>query len=143
MNKISKKLLPVYAYGVTDESFAVNIIRFRQGGWDLRRALIVNHISNIAWVASTVAGGYGGTLVPERAFGIDYALDAMFICLLVFQLRGKKYVITATLSGIFAVVLALTLPGNLYIVIASIVAATLVVIARKVYGTEKNKVRVK
>lgn len=127
MGQISKKLLSLFAYGVTDESFAVNLFRFRQGGWDVKRALMVNHIANLTWVASTLMGGYGGKLIPERALGIDYALNAMFICLLVFQLRGKKYVITAALSGGLAVMLALVLPGNSYIVLASILAATLVV----------------
>lgn len=127
MGQTSKKRLSLFAYGVTDESFAVNLFRFRQGGWDVKRALMVNHIANLAWVASTLLGGYGGELIPERALGIDYALNAMFICLLVFQLRGKKYVITAVLSGGLAVMLALVLPGNSYIVLASIMAATLVV----------------
>ncbi|MDF1591170.1 MAG: AzlC family ABC transporter permease [Desulfobacterales bacterium] len=127
MGQTSKKRLSLFAYGVTDESFAVNLFRFRQGGWDVKRALTVNHIANIAWVASTLMGGYGGELIPERALGIDYALNSMFICLLVFQLRGKKYVITAVLSGGIAVLLALVLPGNSYVVLASIIAATLAV----------------
>jgi 4-azaleucine resistance transporter AzlC len=127
MGQTSKKLLSLFAYGVTDESFAINLFRFRQGGWDVKRALMVNHIANLAWVASTLLGGYGGKLIPERVLGIDYALNSMFICLLVFQLRGKKYVITAVLSGGLAVMLALVFPGNSYIVLASILAATLVV----------------
>jgi len=127
VGRTSKKRLSLFAYGVTDESFAVNLFRFRQGGWDLKRALFVNHFANLAWVASTVLGGYGGKLIPEHAFGIDYALNAMFICLLVFQLRGRKYVVTALLSGGLAVVLALVVAGNSYIALASILAATLVV----------------
>jgi len=127
MGHTSKKLLSLFAYGVTDESFAVNLFRFRQGGWDVKRALCVNHIANLAWVTSTLLGGYGGKLIPEGAFGIDYALNSMFICLLVFQLRGKKYVVTALLSGGLAVLLALVVAGNSYIVLASILAATLVV----------------
>ncbi|MEW6672113.1 MAG: AzlC family ABC transporter permease [Thermodesulfobacteriota bacterium] len=131
LGKTSKKLLSLYAYGVTDESFAVNLFRFRQGGWDVKRALIVNHVANLAWVTSTILGGYGGNLIPERAFGIDYALNAMFICLLVFQWRGKKYVVTSAVSGVLAVFLALLIPGNSYIVLASILAATLVVLTGK------------
>jgi len=128
LGQSSRKLLSLFAYGVTDESFAVNLTRFHQGGWDAKRGLVVNHTSNLAWVASTILGGYAGNLIPERAFGIDYALNAMFICLLVFQLRGKKYVIVSLLSGILAVALALMIPGNSYIVLASIVAATVVVL---------------
>ena len=117
--------LSLYAYGVTDESFAVNYARFKQGDWDLSRGLIVNHSANMTWIVSTIIGGYSGQFIPEHAFGIDYALVAMFICLLVFQLRGRKYIVTAVIAGVSAVIFSLIIPGNAYIILASIVAATL------------------
>jgi predicted branched-subunit amino acid permease len=76
------------------------------------------HVSaNLTWFISTVAGGIGGLFIPEGALGIDYALIAMFICLLIYQIRKLIYLLTA-------VVLTLMILGNTYIVIASIVAAT-------------------
>ena len=121
----TKKKLSLYAYGVTDESFAINLVRLKQGNWDINRSLVVNHVANFAWIISTVIGGYGGEFIPEKAFGIDYALIAMFICLLVFQVKGLKYFIIALISGIIAVLLSLYIPGNLYIVLASVIAATI------------------
>ncbi|GAI17603.1 unnamed protein product, partial [marine sediment metagenome] len=91
----------------------------------------VNHASNISWIASTVAGGYSGQFIPAKAFGIDYALISMFICLLIFQLRGRKYIITAIIAGASAVILSVTVPGNSYIILASILAATLGLVLRK------------
>jgi 4-azaleucine resistance transporter AzlC len=126
-------LLALYAYGVTDESFAVNLPRFNAGTWSLPRALVVNHAANLTWFISTVAGGIGGRFIPEGALGIDYALIAMFICLLIYQIRKWIHLLTAALAGIIAVGLALMMPGNTYIVIASIAAATVgVIIQRKV-----------
>jgi 4-azaleucine resistance transporter AzlC len=126
-------LLALYAYGVTDESFAVNLPRFNAGTWSLPRALVVNHAANLTWFISTVAGGIGGRFIPEGALGIDYALIAMFICLLIYQIRKWIHLLTAVLAGLIAVGLALMLPGNTYIVIASIAAATVgVIIQRKV-----------
>lgn len=117
--------LSLYAYGVTDESFALNMARFREGDWDWGRALALNQTANLAWVASTVAGGWGGQFIPAGAFGIDYALPAMFICLLVYQIRGRLHLLVALLSGGLAVAFALLLPGNAYIVLAAACAATL------------------
>lgn len=122
--------LSLYAYGVTDESFAVNYARFRQGDWNLNRALVVNHTANMTWIVSTIVGGFSGQFIPERAFGIDYALIAMFICLLVFQLRGPKYILTAVIAGVSAVVFSLIIPGNAYIILASVVGATLGVLSK-------------
>lgn len=139
LKKLSRRKLTLFAYGVTDESFAVNYVRFKQGGWDPDSALVVNHLPNITWIGATVLGGYGGQFIPEGAFGIDYALIAMFICLLVFQLKAWKYVLTAILSGALAVILALVIPGNWYIVLASVIAATLGVILTGKKGEKKPR----
>jgi 4-azaleucine resistance transporter AzlC len=123
--------LALYAYGVTDESFAVNLPRFNDRQWSLGRALVVNHAANLTWLASTVAGGIGGRFIPEGALGIDYALIAMFICLLVYQVRKWIHLLTALIAGLTAVGLSLMIPGNAYIVLASVGAATLGVVIKR------------
>jgi 4-azaleucine resistance transporter AzlC len=123
--------LTFFSYGVTDESFAVNLTRFRESDWDINSALVTNYTANITWLITSVLGGFSGQFVPAHAFGIDYALVAMFICLLVFQLRGSIYVITAIIAGIFAVFLSMLIPGNSYIVIASMAAAAIGVVLKK------------
>jgi len=123
--------LSLFAYGVTDESFALNSAKFRENRWDWRRALVLNHTANLAWIVCTVAGGFGGEFIPAGALGIDYALIAMFICLLIFQIREMLYVVVATIAGLLAVVLSLLIPGNSYIVIASVIAAALGVVFKR------------
>jgi len=139
LRAVHRGLLALYAYGVTDESFAVNLSRFNARTWSLPRALVVNHAANLTWFVSTVAGGIGGRFIPEGAFGIDYALIAMFICLLIYQIRKRIHLLTALIAGLTAVVLALMMPGSSYIVIASNAAATVgVTIQRKVLGSNPN-----
>lgn len=123
--------LTFFSYGVTDESFAVNLTKFKGSDWDLNSALVTNYTATITWLTTTVLGGISGQFIPAHAFGIDYALVAMFICLLVFQIRGFLYVITAAMAGIFAVGLSLLISGNSYIVIASMAAAAMGVVLKK------------
>lgn len=121
--------LTLFAYGITDESFAVNLARLREGSpdrpWDLNRSIALNQTANLVWIASTAAGGYCGQFIPEKAFGIEYALTAMFICLLIFQLRARIHIVTALITALIAPVLSLFLPGNGYIVPASVLGATI------------------
>ena len=131
LRAVNRGWAALFAYGVTDESFAVNLTRFRNGNWDWRQAMVLNHTANAAWIGSSILGGYSGQFIPAGAFGIDYALIAMFLCLLVFQLRGKLYTVTAIIAGVLAVILALLVPGNVYIVLASILAATFGVFFRR------------
>lgn len=124
LQRVSKRFLFLYAYGVTDESFAINMVKFREGSWHPYQALTVNHAANFTWIISTIIGGYGGQFIAKGSFGIDYALSAMFLCLLVFQLRGRIYVLAAIISGSFAIIVSLLLPGNSFVVIASLLGAT-------------------
>jgi len=126
-----RKKISLFAYGVTDESFAVNSMRFAGGNWDIDRGLALNQTANLAWLGATVAGGIGGRYIPAQAFGIDYALYAMFICLLVFQLKGRIHVLTAVVAGALAVGLSLLLPGNAHIIVASAVAAAVGAVLRR------------
>lgn len=128
--------LSLYAYAVTDESFAINMGRFREGGWDRCRALTVNHATNACWIASTILGGYVGNFVPSGAFGIDYALTAMFLCLLVYQLRERLHVIAAVVAGVLSVALHGLLPKNANVMAATVAAATvgLILMRRKKGG---------
>ena len=50
---ISRRFLALFAYGVTDESFAVNMARFNQGGWNRFSALVLNQAANAVWFASS------------------------------------------------------------------------------------------
>ena len=134
--------LSVFAYGVTDESFAINYTRFLSGDWDLNRALVLNHTANACWFVSTITGGFFGHLIPAHSFGIDYALLAMFICLLVFQLTSRLVILTAIIAGLIAVGLALMIPGNSYIVMASVIAASMGIGIRRIapmWGSGKGK----
>ena len=137
-DKKNRKWLWVLAYGVTDESFAVNLAKFRKGDWDMFRTITVNQTANFVWFVSTVSGGFGGQFIPRGAFGIDYALVAMFICLLLFQIHGPIYIVTAVAAGLSAVGFALLLPGNSYIILASILSATLGLFIKKRINTKST-----
>jgi 4-azaleucine resistance transporter AzlC len=121
---VSRRFLAIFAYGVTDESFAVNTDRFKHGSWNRYSALVLNQAANATWFFSTVAGAYAGQFIPAGSFGIDYALTGMFICLLVFQLRGTVFAATSLIAAACSVFCYIWLPGNAYVIVASCLAAT-------------------
>ncbi len=125
LHGVKRSFLALFAYGITDESFAVNMARFRKGDWNRWQALIVNQLANAVWFIATVAGVLVGQLVPAGAFGIDYALTGMFICLLVFQFHGRIYIVTALIAAVIAVIWKILIPGDSYIVGAAVSAATI------------------
>lgn len=116
--------LSLYSYGITDESFAVNLTRFRTGNWDVDRAIIANQVANAVWIISTVAGSIVGQVVPVDGYGIEYALPAMFIALLVLQMEGMLHVMVALLAAVIAIGWKLAIPGDSYMIAATLLATT-------------------
>ena len=121
---VDRRFLALFAYGITDESFAVNMSRFRQGEWNRLSAITVNQLPNLTWIGSTIAGTLLGQFIPRGGLGIDYALTAMFLCLLVFQLHDRLHVIVGLFAAMVATLWFLLIPGDSYIVGASMTAAT-------------------
>jgi 4-azaleucine resistance transporter AzlC len=130
---VNRTFLTLYSYGVTDESFAVNLTRFRAGGWGCWQALVVNQLANAVWIMATICGALVGQFVPQGALGVDYALTGMFICLLVFQLQGRLYIVTGLLAAALSVTWSLLIPGDSYIVGASMSAATIGYMVKRHY----------
>ncbi len=125
LSGVRRLFLSFFAYGITDESFAVNMTRFREGNWGRWQAITVNQLANLAWITSTTCGALLGQFIPVGAFGTDYALTAMFLALLIFQLHDIIYIFTGLASLCIAVLWYLFIPGDSYIIGASVSAATI------------------
>lgn len=131
----SRKFLLLFGYGITDESFAVNMVHFR-GDWDPWRALALNQIANATWIVATIIGACAGSLIPAGAFGIDFALPAMFIALLVTQLQSRIHILTAMIALTVSTLWSLLFSGGSYALAAAISAATCGFLLQR-YGKRK------
>lgn len=117
--------LAVFAGELTDETFGLHSVHFARERANKSRAITVNLASQFAWVVGSVLGLYGGQLIGDiRHLALDYALPAMFIALLVMQLRSRIDVLVAALSGALAVGLALSGINQWYVILATIISAT-------------------
>ncbi len=121
---VNRCFLAFFAYGITDESFALNMVRFNKENWSRWSALTANQFPNLIWICATTSGILLGQFIPQGAFGIDYALNAMFLSLLMYQLKSWITVLTSLIAMLVAVLWYLCIPGDSYIVAAAITAAT-------------------
>lgn len=119
----SKLALTFFSHTITDESFVINTDQFLKKTWNLRRALIVNYTAYLSWFFSTILGALSGRFIPENALGMDYALTAMFLGLLVFQIKSQIHLVTGIIAGTIACIVSINLSGNSYIIIGSVTAA--------------------
>ncbi len=117
--------LAAFAFELTDETFALHSTRFAQGDTDPPDTFVINIIAQSAWVAGTVVGVMAGNVIRDvRPFGLDYALAAMFIALLVFQVKAKKYLWIALFSGALSTGLLILGFTQWNVILATVIAAT-------------------
>ncbi len=127
LTRYSKRWLAYFGAQLTDETFALHSTRLRQG--DPAHAgtplLVINQAAHLTWAASSAAGYLAGTSLGDpRRLGLDFALPAMFIGLLVMQVRRRLDVVVAVIAGALSLGLPFLLPGRWNVLLAAVSAAT-------------------
>jgi 4-azaleucine resistance transporter AzlC len=122
----SKPELAAFAYELTDESFAVHTMSFKQGNPAKPEIFAVNSIAHTAWVLGSWLGcKMGGLISDVKPYGLDYALAAMFIALLVMQLTTRIQVAVAVLSGLLSLAFLLAGLDQWHVILATVIGATI------------------
>jgi len=126
LGKLNRLQQAIFSYEITDESFAVHSTHFRKNGVPPANQLFaLNHSAHLAWITGTALGAWLGGLFrfDTNAYGIDYALPAMFIALLVMQLEKRRHILIAILAAALGLVFFLLGLNQLYIILATVIAA--------------------
>ncbi|MCR3921108.1 MAG: AzlC family ABC transporter permease [Firmicutes bacterium] len=125
--------LPLLAFWLTDESYAMACGEFREHERNHFFMLGLFGTAYAGWVMGGMLGGIFGGLFnsAQAALTMEYALYAMFIFLLVIQVTERKLVFAAGVSGILSLFFYLVIPGSWYIMLATICTATMGVMVEK------------
>jgi len=121
-----KRHLAWFSFQLTDETFALHSSAAGRLGDCRIEALSLNMTAQASWVAGTALGIIASGLIGDiEPLGLDYALAAMFIALLVGQCENKVRVVTAILSGLIATLLNLAGWQQFHIIVATALGASL------------------
>ncbi len=122
----NKQELALFSFQLTDETFALQSTRFARGELDKGTTFCVNMIAHFSWVMGTLLGIVASSLIPDvKPVGLDYALPAMFMALLVLQIRERMHVVVALAAGLLSVGLALGGLERVHVIVATLCAASL------------------
>ncbi len=122
--KLSRPLQYILAFGMVDESYALTINRIEKKGYSLSYHLGVCSFLYVIWNLSTFLGAFFYRIIPNPLeWGIDFALPATFMVLLIPRLVDRTALIVCLVSASCAVWGALFLPGKWYIILAAVAAA--------------------
>lgn len=124
------------SYELTDESFAVISATLQGRPANPEWVAGLQITSQLSWIVTSVIGALTGGLIGNNpAFGLDFALPAMFIGLLLLQMGNnggerRKPIIVAVVAASVSILVASLIPGRWNVITATVVAATLGVILR-------------
>lgn len=116
-----------FSLEMTDESYAVHESQYRRRpGRPKPEVFTLNVLVHCSWVIGTVAGVVvGARLGDPSSLGLDFALAAMFIAILVIDaVKTRHDVVVATIAGLTAVALSVGGMALWSTVVATTVAAT-------------------
>jgi 4-azaleucine resistance transporter AzlC len=120
-----KTELAGFSFELTDETFALHAERFANQKPRKSETFLINLTAQSSWVAGTILGVFAGNLITDvYPFALDYALPAMFIALLVLQIKNNRQIIVGLFSGILAILLLQSGLEQWYVIIATIIGAT-------------------
>lgn len=119
------------AYVLTDEAFAMAVGWFRRGRTELRYYATFAVALYVLWNAGTVAGLLLGPSIGEpRRVGVDFAITATFIAIVVLGVRRRSDAIVGLAAALMASLLAYLGASVVAVVTAGALAPLLVLFLR-------------
>jgi 4-azaleucine resistance transporter AzlC len=110
---------------LTDESFALHSVYFAGGDVEPAPAIALNVTAYLSWAAAGMAGYRLGALIESpETWGVDFALPAMFIGLLIPTCKNRPAVTAALCGGGASVALHLSGAGSWAAFLGALVGAT-------------------
>jgi 4-azaleucine resistance transporter AzlC len=112
-----------FAYILTDEAFALGIGWFRRGHRDLRYYTVFGAVLWCSWNLGTLLGAtFGADLQDPQRFGIDFAITAVFVAIVVIGARHRADAAVAAAAVIVAAGLRLAGASAVAVVVAGALA---------------------
>jgi 4-azaleucine resistance transporter AzlC len=122
----------IAAFFLTDESFAMATGHFRRGGTSLAYYFTFAIALFVAWNAATLAGlALGSAIGDPRRFGVDFAITATFIGIVVLATRRPADVVVAIAAAAIAAGVALAGASTVAVITAGTIAPVIAIFARR------------
>lgn len=125
MEKLPLAWQALLCFGMADETYAVTISRAQNAGYSRDYHLASNATGYVTWAVSTVLGVVLGSYISNPlAWGLDFAMPATFLALLIPRLIDRTSLIVCLTAAIVSVAAAVLIPGKWYIILACLAAVT-------------------
>ncbi|GMO59307.1 MAG: hypothetical protein Ta2G_19200 [Termitinemataceae bacterium] len=141
----AKKYKPYLIFALTDETFAllssINDDDKRFGENDNERHKFLFYVSaldHFYWIAGSMLGAVAGLLIPFNFDGVNFALTALFIVLMIEQIKRVKKAYPFIIAAVTAVISVLVLSPRVSLLCALAVSLLVVQLFSKPTSVQKE-----
>lgn len=115
------------AFGMTDESYLTSVTHYRDaidGRGNPFFMLGAGGSIYVAWGCASLVGALAGNAISNPLqWGLDFAMPATFLTMLIPQVASRRLAIVVSVSAVVATATYVLIPGKWYIILA-VLAAT-------------------
>ncbi|KRN66934.1 hypothetical protein IV80_GL001024 [Pediococcus cellicola] len=120
------RFLFLFAVSMNDENYAINYLKFvTDRNWTPKDALQVEHWSLLVWTVSNIIGSLIGSAVQINLTVVNFALTALFLYMIVMQIKTRLILLISVIAGVLATFFMLLTKSTLGLVISTLVASFL------------------
>jgi 4-azaleucine resistance transporter AzlC len=113
-----------FALSLNDENYAVNYLKFATDkNWSTKDALQVEWWSLLFWTVSNMIGSLIGSVIHINLTVVDFALTALFIYMIVMQVKSRLSLVICIFSGVLAAVCMVVTKSTLGLVASTLIAS--------------------
>ena len=126
LSRLRARWLYILAFGMVDETYAVTIDYYQKGAGDSGNPYFMLGSSAaiyFSWLLTSFIGAILGSSIQDPlAWGLDFAMPATFLSILIPQIKSMRMLLVMLISGVSAVAFLLLIPGKWYIIMATLLA---------------------
>jgi 4-azaleucine resistance transporter AzlC len=130
----------ILAFWMTDESYMATITRYRESGLDHGSPWFMfgsGFLMYANWQVCTLIGALAGNAIPDPTrWGLDFAMPATFLTMLLPQVRERRVAITVLVAAASSTAAYILIPGTWFILIGAILGTVTGVVLETL--AEKN-----
>ena len=127
-------------YSLTDENYSLHCSHDFDGDIDEKWAYVLTALMSILyWIILSILGALIGTLIPFDTTGIDFALTALFIVILIEQMSGADNRLPALLAFVSSIVCLILFGSSNFILPSLVITVALLTILRSRIEPQNTK----
>ena len=140
LTRSTPKWQRILAFAMTDESYVTSVTHYRESAEEQGNPWFMLGSGGsiyVVWALASLVGALAGHAIDDPLkWGLDFAMPATFLTMLVGQIVSKRVALVVATSALVATAAFVLIPGKWYIIL-SVVTATVVGVVLETVAEKK------